>query len=260
MAKLSYYGMIGAIGIVIVCMTGCAVEPPIFIQRALGKEIAEQRKLQGQGTEWCPKITTFTVSPLTVKCGGQVSLELAATARSTEPLTYMWDIEGYTKETGQKAVWNTPTSKTIGDPEKVFTVRGIVTDGQCAITRSAEVTVLCMSTLDRMVHFEFGKSHLDATAKTELDEIGEKLLQHPTQSVLIEGHTDHIGGEQFNKRLGERRAEAVKNYLVQTWGITPDRIITRSYGEEQPIAPNVTITGRAKNRRAEVFRVVLSTK
>ncbi|MFN2304515.1 MAG: OmpA family protein, partial [Anaerolineales bacterium] len=60
--------------------------------------------------------------------------------------------------------------------------------------------------------------------------------------------------------LGERRAAAVKNYLVTTWGITPDRIITRSYGEEQPIAPNETVTGRAKNRRAEVFRLVLSTK
>jgi outer membrane protein OmpA-like peptidoglycan-associated protein len=257
MAKLKYYGIIGGIGLVILFVTGCA-EPPMFIQQALGRGIAEQRKTLGD--EWCPTITTFTVSPLAVKCGGQVALELAAVSPNGGTLTYSWDIEGQTFDTGQKAVWNTPTGQTIDDPEQVFTVRGIVSDGQCAVTRSADVTVLCNSALDRMVHFEFGKANLDMTTKTLLDEIGEKLQQYPTQSVLIEGHTDYVGSNQANKQLGERRAEAVKNYLVTTWGITPDRIITRSYGEEQPIAPNETVTGRAKNRRAEVFRLILSTR
>ena len=257
MVKRKYYRTIGAIALLIVFVTSCA-ETPIFIQQALGRGVAEQRERQGD--EWCPKITVFTVSPLAVKCGGQISLELAATSLSGGPLTYSWDIEGQMFNTGQKAVWNTPTGQTIDEPEQVFTVRGIVSDGLCSVTRSADVTVLCNTALDRMVHFEFGKANLDMTTKTLLDEIGEKLQQYPTQSVLIEGHTDYVGGNQANKRLGERRAEAVKNYLVTTWGITPDRIITRSYGEEQPIAPNETVTGRAKNRRAEVFRLVLSTK
>jgi len=257
MARLKYYRIIGVIGIVIVFVTGCA-EPPMFIQQALGRGIAEQRKKQGD--EWCPTITTFTVSPVAVKCGGPVSLDFAAIAPNAAQLSYTWDIEGQTFETGQKAVWNTPTGKTIGEPEKVFTVRGIVSDGQCAVTRSAEVTVLCNSALDRMVHFEFGKAFLDTTAKTQLDEVGEELQQHPTHTVFIEGHTDHVGSHPANKQLGKRRAEAVKNYLTKTWGITPDRIITRSFGEEQPIALNETSTGRAKNRRAEVYRVVLSTK
>lgn len=257
MARRKYYRSIGVIGLVIVLLTGCA-EPPMFIQQALGRGIAEQRKTQGD--EWCPTITTFTVSPAAVKCGGQVSLELAAVSPNGGQLTYSWDIEGQTFDTGQKAVWNTPTGKIIDEPEQVFTVRGIVSDGQCAVTRSVDVTVLCNSALDRMVHFEFGKANLDSTTKTQLDEIGEKLQQYPTQSVLIEGHTDYVGGNQANQRLGQRRAEAVKDYLVTTWSITPDRIITRSYGEEQPIAPNETATGRAKNRRAEVFRLILSTQ
>jgi outer membrane protein OmpA-like peptidoglycan-associated protein len=257
MARLNYCRIIGVIGIVLVLMTGCA-EFPMSIQRALGKDVAAKRNAQGE--EWCPKITAFTVSPLTVQCGGQVSLEIAATSVTPGQLSYTWDIEGQTFETGQRAVWKTPTGKTIGEPERVYTVRGIVSDGQCSLTKSAEVTVLCNSALDVAVHFEFGKANLDATAKAQLDEIGQKLQQHPTQTVLIEGHTDYIGSERANESLGEGRAEAAKDYLVKTWNITPDRIITRSFGEEQPIAPNESPEGRAKNRRAEVFRVILTTK
>jgi outer membrane protein OmpA-like peptidoglycan-associated protein len=253
MVKLRSIRIIGVIGIVMAFIAGCT-----SMQRILGRDIAEQKQVQEE--EWCPKITTFTVSPLTAQCGGQVSLELAAISPDATPLTYTWDIEGQTFETGQKAVWKTPTGRTIGDPEKVFTVRGIVSDGQCAVTRSVDVTVLCSSAFDVMVHFAFGKSYLDATATTELDEVGKKLQLSPTYTVLIEGHTDYIGSDQMNKRLGQRRAEAVRNYLVKTWNINPDRIITRSFGEEQPIASNETATGRAKNRRAEVFRVILSTK
>ena len=257
MARVTYYGMIGVIGIVIMLVTGCG-GTPMFIQRALGQDVAAQRKMQGE--EWCPKISVFTVSPLTIQCGGQVALEIAATSATPGQLSYTWDIEGQTFETGQRAVWKTPTGKTIGEPERVYTVRGIVSDGQCSVTKSAEVTVLCNSALDVTVHFEFGKANLDATAKTRLDEIGQKLQQHPTQTVLIEGHTDYIGSEQANKRLGQQRAETVKAYLVKTWSITPDRIITRSFGEEQPVALNASSEGRAKNRRAEVFRVILTTK
>lgn len=257
MVKRKYYRTIGAIALLIVFVTSCA-ETPMFIQQALGRGVAEQRERQGD--EWCPKITVFTVSPSAVKCGGQISLELAATSLSGGPLTYSWDIEGQMFDTGQKAVWNTPTGQTIDEPEQVFTVRGIVSDGQCAVTRSAEVTVLCNSALDVMVHFEFGKSKLDSTAKTQLDEVGEKLQQSPIHTVLIGGHTDYVGSDQTNERLGKRRAEAVKNYLSKTWNLAPDRIITQSFGEEKPIAPNETSTGRAKNRRAEVFRVILSTE
>jgi outer membrane protein OmpA-like peptidoglycan-associated protein len=254
MGKGQYIKMITAIGIGIMLLTGCGVS----MDRLLGRDIAERRN--NQGDETCPQITTFTVSPVTVQCGGQVSLEIAATSPVAQQLTYTWDIEGQTFEVGQRAVWKTPTSRTIGDPEKTFTVRGVVSDGQCSVTRSVEVTILCSSAFDAMVHFAFAKSDLDATAKAELDEIGKKLQQSPGQNVLIDGHTDYIGTNQNNMRLGQRRAEAAKNYLMKTWHISSDRFITRSFGEEQPIAPNETDPGRAQNRRAEMFRVLLSTK
>lgn len=247
----------GGILLLILIASGCA-QTSDMTQRILGRDIAARRIGEGEG--WCPSITTFNVTPLTVKCGDPVSLELAAAAPTPNPLSYIWEIEGQTFETGQRAVWRTPTCQTIEDPEKVYTVRGVVTDGECSVTRSVEVKVLCNCALDTMVHFEFAKAHLDATAKTELDEIAEKVLQHPEYSVLIEGHTDYIGDERNNERLGKRRAEAVKNYLSKTWQIDTDRLITRSYGEDQPIAPNETTEGRAKNRRAEVFRIILTTK
>lgn len=247
------------IGILVmfVLMTGCA-EAPMFIQQALGRGIAEQREYAKNAP--CPKITVFNVTPLTAKCGGEVTLDFAAASPTNDPLTYVWDIEGQTFQTGQRAVWKTPGSDIIGDPEKTFTVRGVVSDGQCSITQSAEVTVICAAAFDSMVHFEFGKADLDATARIELDRIAEELEKNPDQAVMIDGHTDFVGTEPANERLGERRAEAVRNYLIKTWKIAGDRIITRSFGEEEPIAPNDDLMGRAKNRRAEMFRILLSTR
>lgn len=255
--RREYIIMSGMLAIMLVALVGCT-EPPMFIQQALGRGIADHR--EAAKYQYCPQITTFTVSPSTVKCGGSVTLEIAATTPIGAPLTYSWDIEGQTFQTGQQAVWKTPTSETIGEPEKVFTVRGIVSDGECSITQSVDVMVLCMTAFDSMVNFEFGKADLDSTARIELDEIAEKLLQNPTHALLIEGHTDYVGTEPANERLGERRAEAVRQYLSKTWNIDPDRIITRSFGEQEPIAPNELDAGRAKNRRAEIFRMILSTK
>lgn len=250
---------IGVAGILVLFLivSGCA-QTSDMTQRIMGRDIAARRAGDGEG--WCPSITTFTVTPLTVKCGDPVTLELAATAPSSDQLTYMWEIEGQSFETGHRAVWNTPTCQTIGDPEKAYTVRGVATDGECSVTRSVEVKVLCNCAFDTMVHFEFARANLDATAKAALDDIAEKVVQHPEYSVLIEGHTDYIGSMQHNERLGKRRAEAVKNYLISTWHIGADRLITRSYGEEQPIALNETTEGRAKNRRAEIFRIILTTR
>ncbi|MBD3307606.1 OmpA family protein [candidate division KSB3 bacterium] len=236
---------------------GCTQTPDI-VQRMLGRDVAAQREAIAE--DWCPQIHAFTVSPQTVECGDPVTLELAATSPQTVDLSYTWEIAGQSFETGQRAIWKTPTCQTIDTPNQVYTVRGIVSDRECAVTRSANVKVLCNCAFDVMVHFAFAKANLDATAKVELDKIGELFQQSADHTILIEGHTDYVGSQQSNQRLGEKRAEQVKRYLVSTWHIAPERIITRSFGEDQPIAPNETSAGRAKNRRAEVFRVVLKTK
>lgn len=105
------------------------------------------------------------------------------------------------------------------------------------------------------VLFAFDKSDLTPKAMSDLDSaaatINELSNQHPNLRVKVDGHTDWIGTDGYNQALGERRASAVKNYLVRK-GVAADRIDTTSYGESKPVASNETAEGRQLNRRAEV--------
>jgi outer membrane protein OmpA-like peptidoglycan-associated protein len=85
-----------------------------------------------------------------------------------------------------------------------------------------------------------------------LDEIALKLQQNPRLRMSITGHTDDRGGETANERVGLRRAEALRDYLIQQHNIDTSRIETRSAGEGSPVADNQTAEGRKQNRRAEV--------
>jgi len=77
------------------------------------------------------------------------------------------------------------------------------------------------------------------------------MKDYPDLNVVIEGHTDSVGSNAYNQKLSQARAEAVKKYMVEENGIAANRITPKGFGEEQPIAPNTTAEGRAKNRRVE---------
>jgi OOP family OmpA-OmpF porin len=77
--------------------------------------------------------------------------------------------------------------------------------------------------------------------------------------ITISGHTDSVGSEAYNMKLGQRRADTVKDYLVSK-GVPASKITTKSFGESQPVASNKTAEGRAKNRRAEVDVDAVITK
>ena len=100
-------------------------------------------------------------------------------------------------------------------------------------------------------YFDFDKAELKPTAEDVLREAVKTVKDNPDVHVVVEGHTDSIGAEQYNLRLSEQRAEAVKRYLVRQ-GVDSSRVTTRGYGESRPIADNHTREGRAKNRRAEI--------
>jgi len=101
------------------------------------------------------------------------------------------------------------------------------------------------------VTFEYNKSSLTSTAKTNLDKLIEVFNEYPDTNLLIVGHTDNVGSQGYNKPLSEQRAKAVKDYLVGK-GINSSRLTSTGKGLEEPIADNATAEGRAANRRVEV--------
>lgn len=104
------------------------------------------------------------------------------------------------------------------------------------------------------VYFSTGSAYLTANSAFILDKVVRTLKENPEIEVEIRGYTDNTGSYETNMKLSQRRADAVKIYLLNK-GIDAARIRTRGYGPENPIAPNTTREGRAKNRRIEFFRI-----
>jgi outer membrane protein OmpA-like peptidoglycan-associated protein len=102
------------------------------------------------------------------------------------------------------------------------------------------------------VLFDFNEASLDPGAARQLSPLATFLKEHPERRVIIEGHTDSVGGDRYNQELSEHRAQAVRDVLVRN-GVSPDRITTRGLGETLPIVSNDTVAGRQQNRRVEVI-------
>ena len=100
------------------------------------------------------------------------------------------------------------------------------------------------------VNFEFDSSRLTPEARSILNDVAETMMAYPDVKVDVEGHTDSIGPDAYNLALSERRANAVKRYLVQQ-GVPAERMTPVGYGETIPIDTNDTEEGRANNRRVE---------
>lgn len=103
----------------------------------------------------------------------------------------------------------------------------------------------------RPVNFQFDQADLTPPSRQTLDEIAAQFAEHPDLRVSIEGYTDAIGSPDYNHQLGQRRAEAVRDYLVGK-GVPAENLEVASRGENDPEAPNDTDDGRAHNRRAEL--------
>jgi outer membrane protein OmpA-like peptidoglycan-associated protein len=106
-----------------------------------------------------------------------------------------------------------------------------------------------------IVHFDFDKYNIKKLYVSDLDQHVAYLSANPSSPVNVEGHTDYMGSDQYNQKLSERRANAVRRYLIER-GIASSRIRVVGYGEKRPIADNKTKEGRAINRRTE-FEVTI---
>jgi len=99
------------------------------------------------------------------------------------------------------------------------------------------------------VFFGFDRFDLNEVARATLEKQAAWLAKYPTVSVTMEGHADERGTREYNLALGERRANAAKDYLVAL-GVSPARVRTVSYGEERPVALGSNEAAWAQNRRA----------
>ncbi len=141
---------------------------------------------------------------------------------------------------------------------------GYIPTGRPVVVKPDEPVILDIPLLKKGTHLVFqniyfapGSAQLDPASYPVLDEIVQLLKENPTMIVEIQGHTDNTGSLAFNMKLSQKRAEAVKQYLVEH-GIEEDRLIAKGYGPKKPIAPNDTPENRARNRRVEI--VVLGEK
>jgi len=110
---------------------------------------------------------------------------------------------------------------------------------------------LVMNLDSNAIQFEFNKAELVSVNRELLSRIAGILLTSKGYSITVHGHTDDVGSAEYNQELSERRAQAVRDYLVQA-GIGPKIISTQGFGKTKPLVPETTPEARSKNRRVEV--------
>ncbi len=173
--------------------------------------------------------------------------KVAATARATDPendpINYTWKVDGQSRsETGSQITIN--TAGMAGGSHSVTVTASDDRGASASDTKSFNVVEKVVIPMDKL--------RPDNKAKAQLDEIALKLQQNPQLRARITGHTDDKGSEEANIKVGMKRAEATKAYLVKQHNIDENRIETKSAGESAPIADNGTDEGRKQNRRVEV--------
>lgn len=101
------------------------------------------------------------------------------------------------------------------------------------------------------VKFDFDKAQVKEQSLGDIGNLADFLKQYPQTNTVVEGHTDAIGTDAYNQALSERRANAVRDILVNEYGVGATRVDAVGYGESRPVADNSTEEGRAINRRVE---------
>lgn len=193
-------------------------------------------------------------NPPVLEPGQTTNLSAPATDPDGDTITYTWSAPAGTFSTqqGMNTQWTAPQQ------EGNYPLTVTANDGRGGTaTNSITIPVIRRQAITfEDVHFDFDRSSLRPEAIMILDRAVMTLQSNPTLTVTIEGHTDSVGTAEYNLSLGERRANAVRDYLLNR-GIAASRLRTVSYGEERPIADNGTDAGRAMNRRAHFVTMTI---
>jgi len=146
----------------------------------------------------------------------------------------------------------TATAKGPGGEAQASTRVTVVTPKEVLVVTSSDIDGVLEAIRDgriKDIFFEYDKSDLTPESRAALEQNARWLREYPDAPVVIEGHCDERGTEEYNLALGDRRAQATKEYLVQ-FGVTAEQMETISFGEERPFAPGRDEASYAQNRRA----------
>ncbi|MGE0869324.1 MAG: OmpA family protein [Kofleriaceae bacterium] len=126
---------------------------------------------------------------------------------------------------------------------------GVAPDG-CPKKYKLVVVTQTKIELKQTVYFDTNRATIKKVSFALLNDAAQAMKDNPTIQVEIQGHTDSQANDNFNMKLSQRRAEAVRAYLMKR-GVSGDRMVAKGYGEDVPLADNRTAAGRALNRRVE---------
>jgi outer membrane protein OmpA-like peptidoglycan-associated protein len=216
------------------------VEPPAAPAVAVTPAPAPQNR---------PPTVKASCNPCSVEVGRTALVTADAQDPDGDPLTYQWAAKGgtLTTPTARQTPWTAPNT-----PGPVpFTVT--VNDGRGGTATDSVTIQVTQPSAQQFafedVHFEFDRFTLRQDALAILDDAVKAMQANPTLRLEIEGHTCNIGTNEYNLALGDRRARAVRDYLVSR-NIAQSRLTTVSYGEERPRHDNSREDTRRLNRRA----------
>ena len=102
------------------------------------------------------------------------------------------------------------------------------------------------------VMFDYGKAVVRPKYYKDIQSVAGVMKKYPDMKIIVEGHTDNVGGKEYNLNLSQKRADAVKKIMVTKFGIKSSRLTAKGLGSSKPIEHNATEEGRQKNRRVEV--------
>lgn len=180
-------------------------------------------------------LVTFAVTCLAAACGGKADRPPVVTTGTTAPPATT-TVPQQTADAGNNVMDDTNDDLITMNRTDPLGIRELPLD---QINELQPLTD---------VRFDFDSAVLSAQARTTLDSHAELLSTYSTMTILIEGHCDERGTVEYNLALGERRANAVLNYLTSL-GIAPSRLRTISYGKEFPLDPGHTEDAWSRNRR-----------
>ena len=120
------------------------------------------------------------------------------------------------------------------------------------IAPAAEGTQDAEALAAQTIYFDFDRSAIRASEQPKIDAVATYVKNNPNvKQIIVEGHCDERGTEEYNRSLGERRANAAREYLLQKHGLSSDKVTTVSFGEDRPASLERTEEGYAKNRRGQ---------